>query len=66
MNIREVLAKTNSNEEPIKEPDYTGTATIDHIEDIKYHIRKMPYGDFMDMALAINADTTKMWGWSQE
>ena len=33
-------------------------------EQIKYAIRTMPYGDFMDMALAIGADTSKMWGWA--
>ena len=34
------------------------------VEQIKYAIRSMSYGDFMDMALAIGADTTKMWGWA--
>lgn len=63
-NIRHVLAKTNANTEPIREPNYTGS--VNNIEEIKYHIRTMPYGDFMDMANAIGADTTKMWGWAQE
>jgi hypothetical protein len=48
---------------------------LNHLDDIKYHIRKMPYGDTMAMAKAVAVSETdidirytanQLWAWAHE
>lgn len=45
--------------------------TISHLNEIKFHIRRMPYGDTMELARVVsevNADSVAaaLWKWANE
>lgn len=37
-----------------------------NLDDVAFHLRTMPYGEFHELAEAIGADLGKMWMWAMK
>ena len=65
--IREILRAADENPYvPSKQPYVEPPPIVNDIYEVKFHLRRMPYGDFVEMANAIRADCESMWLWAHE